>query len=503
MQSSQRKPKTCCKHASLRAPIVVLACCVLSIMPSLVRACDKPNIVLILADDLGYHDLSCHGSGLYQTPNIDRLASESVRFDRAYAAPTCSPSRAAIMSGKNPARLGIVGHGGIRSMSGGGDFLASEEVTLAEALTTAGYNTCHIGKWHVGVQPSTRPESQGFQQVIAANNFCCPGSYFYPFVDKQKSGQAQRRSAVPDLESYGQGDHLTSALGNEAANFIASQAGEDKPFFLNLWYYAVHTPIQAKQEKVQKYSKLVNPESPQRNPGYAALVEHLDQSVGVVLDALDEHGMAENTVVIFFSDNGGEIRRDVTSNYPLRSGKATLYEGGIRVPLFVRLTGTYRSGSRSEFPVVGQDLYPTALSLAGQKDEFEELDGVDFSESLADADISFDSRSIHWIRYGETVHYPSYRTNKEHGPSAAVLQDRWKMIEHYPTPAGLPHRFELFDLESDPTESNDLSAEEPGKLGELQHQLATWLREASVPTYQELAWPAFVEAEAKLSQDNE
>lgn len=482
---------------------MVLACCVLPMMPSLVRAGDKPNIVLILADDLGYHDLSCHGSGLYQTPNIDRLASESVRFDRAYAAPTCSPSRSAILSGKNPARLGIVGHGGIRSMSGGGEFLAPEVVTLAETLTTAGYNTCHIGKWHVGVKPSARPESQGFQQVIAANGFCCPGSYFYPFLDKQKEGKARRRSAVPDLESYEQGDHLTAALGDEAARYIAAQVEAEQPFFLNLWYYAVHTPIQANPEKVQKYSKLVSEESHQRNPNYAALVEHLDESVGRVLDELDKHGLAENTVVIFYSDNGGEVRRDVTSNHPLRSGKATLYEGGIRVPLFVRHRGAIRPGSRSEFAVAGQDLYPTVVALAGQELAVEDIDGVDLSHTLADPDVSIDSRSIHWIRYGETFHYRGYRKSKEHGPCAAILKGNWKMIEHFPTPAGLSHRFELFNLEADPSESNDLSAVAPETLSELQRELTEWRRDAGVPSYREFAWPAFEKVEAAIASESE
>lgn len=490
----------CCATLVSRVVLVLLATLVAPRLPCDAATRQQPNIVLIVADDLGYHDLGCHGSTFYQTPNIDKLASESVCFDRAYAAPTCSPSRAAILSGKNPARLGIVGHGGVRSMTGGGEFLSSDVVTLAEALTSIGYTTCHIGKWHVGIQPTTKPEAQGFQQVVAANDFCCPGSYFYPYLDKQRSGAARDRSAVPDLDHYDQQTHLTTALGNEAARFIASQAEVDQPFFLNLWHYAVHTPIQAESQKVQKYAQLVSSEAHQRNPNYAALVEHLDDSVGLVLTALEEHGLDENTIVIFYSDNGGEVRNGVTSNLPLRSGKGTLYEGGIRVPLFVRRPGVFLPGNRSAFPVVGQDLYPTILALAGQEVDTNELDGVDFSLSLSDPDVILDPRAIHWLRYGETVHYASYRTDTERGPSAAVLKDGWKMIEHFPSPAGLEHRFELFHLNSDPSEANDRSMSDPDQLNKLKHELASWQLKVGVPSYLELAWPAFEKAEAGLQQ---
>ncbi|SMP69100.1 Arylsulfatase A [Neorhodopirellula lusitana] len=455
---------------------------------------DRPNIVFILADDLGYSDLGCTGSDLYQTPNIDAFASDSLRFERAYTSPTCSPSRAAIMSGKNPARLGIVGHGGLRSMEGGGDFLVSDEYTVAEALRDSGYSTCHIGKWHVGTKGVTGPREQGFDEVIASNEFCCPGSYFYPFRDKRKTGKAAARSAVPDLDDRNPGDHLTKCLGEEAVDYLERQKTSDKPFFLNLWYYAVHTPIEAQRDKVAKYKQLVDPNGHQRNPSYAALVEHLDDSVGSVLKAIDEKGLSDNTIVIFFSDNGGEIRKGVTSNFPLRSGKTSLYEGGVRVPLFIRWPGITQAGQTCQEAVAGHDLYPTILRMTGVKGhagQNAKMDGVDITQLLRDPSASLPSRAMHWLRYGELVHYPTYKNDREFGPCAAIRKGDWKMVERYPTPHGLEHRFELFNLQEDPYEAQNRASEEPAKLAELQRDLAAWQTEIEIPTYDELAYPAF------------
>ncbi|MBB3204641.1 arylsulfatase A-like enzyme [Rhodopirellula rubra] len=459
-----------------------------------IGADDRPNIVLILADDLGYSDLGCTGSDLYQTPNIDAFARDSVKFERAYTSPTCSPSRAAIMSGKTPARLGIVGHGGLRSMEGGGDFLVSEEYTVAEALRDAGYSTCHIGKWHVGTKSVTGPHEQGFDEVIASNDFCCPGSYFYPFRDKRKTGKAAERSAVPDLEDRHPGDHLTKCLGEEAVDYLERQKASDKPFFLNLWYYAVHTPIEAQRDKVAKYKSLIDPDSHQRNPSYAGLVEHLDDSVGSVLRAIDNKGFRDNTIVIFFSDNGGEIRKGVTSNFPLRSGKTSLYEGGIRVPLLVRWPGVTRAGETCQEAVVGHDLYPTILRMSdvkGHADQNANMDGVDITPLLRDPSASLPTRAMHWLRYGELIHYPTYKNDREFGPCAAIRKGPWKMVERYPTPHGLEHRFELFNLHEDPYEAHNLAREEPAKLEELRRDLTAWQTEIEIPKYEDLAYPAF------------
>ncbi|EMI52782.1 sulfatase [Rhodopirellula sallentina] len=476
--------------------LLPILCAIVMTLSSTVAtgANDRPNVVFILADDLGYSDLGCTGSDFYQTPNIDTLAVDSVRFDQAYSSPTCSPSRAAIMSGKNPARLGIVGHGGLRSMAGGGDFLVSEEYTLAEALRDVGYTTCHIGKWHVGTKGVTGPQEQGFDEVIASNEFCCPGSYLYPFRDKRKQGKAVERSAVPDLEDRRPGDHLTQCLGEEAVAFLKRQKTSDKPFFLNLWHYAVHTPIQAKPEKVDKYKSLVQPDGHQRNPNYAGLVEHLDDSVGMVLRAIDDLALSENTIVIFFSDNGGEIRKGVTSNYPLRSGKTSLYEGGVRVPLFIRWPGVTRGGERCNEPVVGHDLYPTILRMVGtegRREQNSKMDGVDITPLLRSPSAKLPSRSLHWLRYGELVHYPTYKNDREFGPCAAIRKGDWKLVERYPTPHGLEHRFELFHLRDDPNEKQNLASNYPEKLEELQRDLTNWQTEIEIPSYMQLAYPAF------------
>ncbi|TWU31174.1 sulfatase [Novipirellula artificiosorum] len=462
------------------------------------HAVDRPNVLFILADDLGYHDLGVTGSDLHQTPHIDRLASESVAFTQAYNAPTCSPTRAALLSGKNPATLGIVGHGGIRRMDGGGEFLASEEYTLAEALRDAGYATCHIGKWHVGNKGTSGPAEQGFEEVIASNEFCCPGSFFFPFRDPNKSGRLAERSAVPDLEDRQPGDHLTSCLGEEAVKFLKRQKDADRPFFLNLWYYAVHTPIQAQKDKVEKYRELIDDGAHHTNPHYAGLVEHLDDSVGSVLQALEDNGLADKTLVIFYSDNGGEVRQGITSNHPLRSGKTSLYEGGIRVPLFIRWPGVTRAGAACAEPVVGHDLYPTLLSVtgaAGDPRQNREMDGRDLSGLLRDPSAKLASRSLHWLRYGETFHYPSYRTDPIFGPSAAIRKGDWKMVERYPTPAGLQRKFELYQLVQDPSESVNLAESNPGKLMELRNDLVSWQRKINIPTYESLAWPAFEKVE--------
>ena len=303
---------------------------------------------------------------------------------------------------------------------------------------------------------------------------------------------------MPDLEDRKPGDHLTGELGKEAAAFIARQKGSDKPFFLNLWYYAVHTPIESKKEKVDKYKKLVKPNAHHRNPAYAGLVEHLDDSVGVVLKALADNGFADNTLVVFYSDNGGEIRKGITSNYPLRAGKTTLYEGGVRVPLFVRWPGVTVPGSVCNVPVIGHDWYPTLLEVTGTKGDRRhnrEMDGMDLTRLLKDPSAKLKSRSLYWLRYGELVHYPTYKNDPVFGPSAAIRKGDWKMVERYPTPAGLERKFELYNLVDDPDESENLAASNPKKLAELQKDLARWQKKIGIPTYEELAWPAFEKAE--------
>lgn len=444
----------------------------------------RPNIVFILADDLGSTALSSSGSDLHQTPNIDALAQESQSFTNAYSShPTCSPSRAAILSGKYPARLGIVGHGGLRAVTGGnGTFLVSEEYTLAEALRDAGYTTCHIGKWHIGKDGASGPKEQGFQYDIASNDFCCPGSFFYPYRDDD--AKHAENSAVPDLEDRGPEDHLTECLGDEAAEFISDH--KDEPFFLHLSYYAVHTPIEAEEDKVDKYRELVHSELHHRNSEFAGLVEHLDDSVGKVLQAIAENGLDDNTIVVFFSDNGGEVR-GVTSNHPLRNGKVSQYLGGVRVPLFIKWPGVTKAGSVCEEPVIGHDLYPTFLQMVGVEaapHQAEEMDGVDLTGLLKDPSATLERESLCWLRYPFVVHYGDSRKNRALRPCASIVKGDWKLLEFFKTPHGGEHSFELYNIHEDISESHNLAESHPDKLEELKKDLAQWREEVNAPPYE-------------------
>lgn len=446
----------------------------------------RPNVILILADDLGYRDLGYMGSDFYQTPNIDRLAQQSLRFNSAFSShPTCSPSRAAIMTGKYPARLGIVSHGRPGTVvSGDSTFMKPEEYTLAEALRDAGYTTCHVGKWHVGSEGYSGPKEQGFEYDIASNEFCCPGSFFYPYRDKNKPGKKGDKSAVPDLEDRGSVDHLTECLGDEAATFITDHADDEKPFFLNLWYYAVHTPIQAENDKVEKYKQLRREDAHQKNPNYAGLVEHLDDSVGHVLAAIKQAGIEEDTVVFFCSDNGGEVRNAVTSNYPLRNGKVTQYLGGVRVPMLVRWPGVTAAGVQCDEPVIGHDVYPTLLSMLnikGQAEQNAAMDGRDISSLLRDPTATISREYLCWLRYPVVFHYR--KGARALGPVGSIVKGDWKLMEFFATPHGVDADYELYNLREDLSEKYNLADKFPKKVAELKADMQMWREDVSAPDY--------------------
>lgn len=320
----------------------------------------KPNIILFLIDDLGWRDLGCQGSTFYQTPHIDQLAAEGVRFTDAYAAcAVCSPTRAAVLTGKYPARLLLTewlpsGRWNPKAKLQSGRFLRGlpvEEHTLAEALRDGGYRTAHIGKWHLGSEPFCLPEHHGFDLNIAGNAHGAPGSYFFPYPGDwliPGSGQRATWNVLPDGK---EGEYLTDRLTDEAVKFIRdTQATKNQeqrtrnkaqPFFLYFPHYGVHTPIQAKPEVTAKYERI--PESQrQGKPEYAAMVESIDDSVGRVMATLKELHLDENTIVIFTSDNGGFY--NATSNAPLRANKGAYYEGGIRVPLIIKWPGLAKPG---------------------------------------------------------------------------------------------------------------------------------------------------------------
>ena len=321
------------------------------------------NVLLILVDDWGATDLGCGGSKFYETPNIDKLAASGMRFTQAYSACTvCSPSRAAILTGKYPARLHltdwIAGHdypwARLRPPAWT-QYLPLEERTLAEALKPSGYASVSIGKWHLtppsGDMAAYYPDRQGFDRNLGGSHRGQPPSYFSPYgLETLKDGPA--------------GEYLTDREAAEAARFI--EQNRAKPFFVYLPHYAVHTPVQAKRQVVERFQAKARPDAPQHNPDYAAMIASLDENVGRLFQTLEQTGVAENTVVILTGDNGGWLP-STNTNLGLRAGKGSAYEGGVRVPLIVRWPGVTKPGSTCDVPVLGADLYPTILDIAGVK----------------------------------------------------------------------------------------------------------------------------------------
>ncbi|MBA7637048.1 N-acetylgalactosamine-6-O-sulfatase [subsurface metagenome] len=436
---------------------------------------NKPNFVLILIDDLGWIDTGCYGSKFYETPNIDRLAAEGMRFTDGYAAcAVCSPTRAAVMTGRYPARLGVTDWILARFQSGkipankknptkyvGGKnrkllcppnalWMELEELTIAETLKPAGYTSCHIGKWHLGPD-NWYPDKQGFDFNIGGCDFGQPPSYFDPYSRK---GQGQ----IPTLKPRRKGEYLTDREADEAVKFIRQH--KDKPFFLYMSHYAVHTPIQGKKNLIDKY-KAKKPAN-QKNPTYAAMVESVDDAVGAICSVLDELNLAEQTAVIFTSDNGGLM--GVTNNAPLRAGKGHPYEGGIREPLIVRWPKVIKPGTVSDEPVTSVDYLPTICEAAGvplPRDRA--IDGVSIVEHLkSNGAKSLDREAIFW-------HFPHYRGNIV--PYSIIRAGDWKLIKRYEGKT-----FELFNLKADLSEKNDLSKKMPEKVRDLDAKLTRWLR---------------------------
>jgi arylsulfatase A-like enzyme len=440
----------------------------------------QPNIVLILADDMGFSDLGCYGSTFYETPNLDRLGREGMRFTDAYAAcPVCSPTRASIMTGKYPVRLGTTDWFGApqpdtverhwtrnkpllpaRYL----DRLPLEEITLAEALKEAGYSTFFAGKWHLG-GPGYLPEDQGFDINKGGCQFGSPpGGYFSPYKN-------------PKLPDGPKGEHLDDRLAAESVGFL-KQVG-NRPFLLYLSFYSVHTPLQAKKELVAKYDqkrKQVKHDGPPFKPegqrqarqiqdhaAYAAMVETMDHAVGEVLNALQQLGLADHTAVIFMSDNGGLSTSEgsPTSNLPLRAGKGWLYEGGIREPMVVKWPGVTRPGSTCNTPVVSTDFYPTILQMAGLPlKPRQHADGISFVPLLKQTG-SISREAIYW-------HYPHYG-NQGGSPGSAIRAGDWKLIEFFED-----GRLELYNLHDDLGEQHNLAKQQPDRVAQLHQMLKTW-----------------------------
>ncbi|MFN7927351.1 MAG: sulfatase [Blastocatellia bacterium] len=432
------------------------------------QAIRLPNIVLVLIDDYGWADTGCYGSTYHRTPNIDRLATRGMRFTDAYAAaPVCSPTRAALMTGKHPARLHLTdwlpGRGDNPMQKLARPVIRQElplaENTLAEALQQAGYVTAHIGKWHLG-GAGFAPEQQGFVLNIAGDHTGTPLSYFAPF---QRDGHW-----MPKLENAPAGEYLPDRLTTEAERFIEQH--KDKPFFLYLPHYSVHIPMKAKAELIAKYRALPKPERGQNNPVYAAMVESMDESIGRVQRKLEQVGIAENTVFIFTSDNGGLSVPEgpdtpATTNAPLRAGKGYLYEGGLRVPLIIAWPQRIKAGSVSHTPVYSADLFATALAIAGVGNTTG-VDGVSLLPLLTQKG-RLNRAALYW-------HYPHYSNQSINAghfdqPGAALRQGRYKLIEFYQD-----NHVELYDLQNDLGEQHDLAAQRPRVAAQMRQKLAAW-----------------------------
>ncbi len=422
----------------------------------------RPNIVVIVIDDFGWADLGCYGSTYYHTPNVDRLAADGMRFTQAYAAcPVCSPTRAALMTGRYPARLHLTDYiPGVRNSPEHkllrAEFhqeLPLEEITVAEMLRGAGYATASIGKWHLGGK-GYEPTRQGFDIGPGGVDVGSVASHFAPFLDRT-------REPLPGLEEAPKGEFLADRLTSEALKFI--ETNRERPFFLYLPHYSVHTPIMAPQALIDYY-KTLKPTTLQANPTYAAMVENMDQGVGRIVQKLDELKLADNTLVIFTSDNGGLATGEgpstpATNNAPLREGKGWLYEGGIRIPLVVRWPTTVARGSTCDDATSSIDLLPTLAELCNLR-LTQAVDGQSIVPLIKQTG-HLNREALYW-------HYPHYAPQGGR-PGGAIRAGDFKLIEYYEN-----GRRELYDVVHDISETTNLSGREPQRVEQLAAALAAW-----------------------------
>lgn len=441
----------------------------------------KPNVLFIMADDLGWADTTLYGhTKLYKTPNLERLAERGMVFTRAYSdSPLCSPTRSAILTGLSPARTGItapnchlpqvvleskpgtMGPGNKKVIVPGVvTRLDTKYHTMAEAFKEAGYATGHFGKWHLGPEPYS-PLQHGFDVDVPHWPGPGPaGSFVAPWKFKDFDPDA----GVPN-------QHIEDRMAQEAVEYMEKHKGG--PFFLNYWMFSVHAPFDAKKALIEKYRGKVDPEDAQRSPTYAAMVESMDDAVGTLMDALDRLGIADNTVIVFFSDNGGNMYDSVdgtspTSNAPLRGGKATMYEGGIRVPMIVAWPGIVGKGTKSDQIVQGCDFYPTFVKGLGLKPEQGQVfDGTDIMPALRGGKLSRDA-IFSYFPHDPPV--PDWLP-----PSVAVISGDWKLIRLFHGGENGAHRWKLFNLAEDIGETKDLSAADPERVRAMDALIAKFL----------------------------
>ncbi len=416
----------------------------------------KPNIILIMADDLGWRDLSCMGSEYYETPAIDQLAADGLLFTDAYsAAPVCAPTRAALMTGKSPARLHQTA---VFDRDRGKmpllppqwkHHLPLEEVTIAERLKKHGYTTAIMGKWHLGNEEELWPENQGFDVNVGAWSSGRPESYFPPYEN-------------PRFPDGPDGEYMTDRLAREAVKFIKQNA--DSPFFLYFPTYNPHSPVEAPEKTIAKF-KNKKPDGEQKNSAYAAMIAHLDMAVASIIQALKDTGMEENTLIIFTSDNGGVKTiwdLEITDNSPLRAEKFLLYEGGIRVPLIVKWPGKTPVGAKTSQMATTTDLVPTLMSAIGSPVFESELDGIDLTPVFLNGESAKIPRMLAW-------HYPHYMPRQDMKPSSAIRMGDFKLVHWHES-----HGIELYNLADDLGELNNLAPEMPEKALEMYDRLEDW-----------------------------
>ncbi len=465
------------KNPHPRKHILLSLIAILICLNALSAIAAPTNVLFILVDDMGWTGPACYGSDLHETPNIDGLAAQGMRFTNAYAAsPICSPTRASILSGKHPARLNMTTwhEAAVERQSHKGDkplappltepHLGLQYLTLAELFKGAGYTTAHIGKWHLG-DSEHYPEAQGFDINIGGTHWGAPRSFFYPYAAWRDKGNGEMEYRyVPGLGFGKEGDYLTDRLTDEALNVLDQV--HDQPFFLHMAYHNPHTPIEGKPELVEYYKQKIKEGMTHNNATYAAMIHSLDENIGRLLAKLEEHHIADNTLVVFFSDNGGfdQVREGevVTTQVPLRSGKGSLYEGGIRVPLIIKWPGITTANTTSDTPVISTDFYPTFMELLQTKStqKIDALDGINLKPLLENSDITLDREDLFF-------HYPHYYFNTT--PVTAIRSGDWKLIEYTQD-----NKVELYNLKDDLAESNNLAQTQGDRVKALQQKLHAW-----------------------------
>ncbi|SMP38638.1 Arylsulfatase A [Neorhodopirellula lusitana] len=433
----------------------------------------RPNVVFILADDLGWSDTTLYGTTkLYRTPNIERLAQRGMTFTRAYASsPLCSPTRASVLTGLSPARHGVTAPTchlpkvvlkPVQATSGSPlqkatipesvSRLDTKYYTLAEMLRDHGYATGHFGKWHLGASPYS-PLEHGFDVDVPHHPGPGPaGSYVAPWKFKD----FDHDPLIPD-------EHLEDRMAKEAVKFLEKH--HNKPFFLNYWMFSVHAPFDAKQELIDQYKKMIDPKDPQRSPTYAAMIESMDDAVGTLLDTIDRLGIADNTIIVFASDNGGNMYNEVdggtaTSNAPLKGGKATMYEGGVRGPAIVVQPNVIEAGSKSDEIIQSSDFYPTLLEMLSiPRRPGQEFDGLSVAAALKGGKLD---RDAIFTYFPHSPGVPDWLP-----PAVSVHQGDWKLIRIFHGGEAGEHRYKLFNLKQDLGERNNLADQSPERVEQL------------------------------------